>query len=186
MEPIGAAHAAGRFEMHGKRIAIGVVAGMVLAGGALWSGHAHAWGRHHGDVGMDGAMTVIAMVRKADLTDAQEKQVAIILGNHKPALEQKSARASEARRGVMGQMTADVVDANALAAAIDQAAASGKELALEWAQVRQEVQALLTLEQVSDLKQMRDKFMKKADARRAEHEQDRGERLDHWINRLSR
>jgi Spy/CpxP family protein refolding chaperone len=176
--------------MIGKRMGVAIVAGVLLAGGALWAGTAHAWGRHgfgHGwGEGMEGGFPVVAMVRKGHLTDAQEKQVAGILRAHRAALDAKATRVSEARRALTGQMTADAVDPAALAVAADQAAAAGKDLALEWAQVRQEVQALLTPEQVAELKQMRDKFLTRVDVRRTEQQQARAERLDHWIDRLSR
>jgi Spy/CpxP family protein refolding chaperone len=172
--------------MIGKRWGVMLAAGLLLAGGMLWSGNAQAFGRHGWGEGMEGAFPVITMVRKGHLTDAQEKQVADVLRAHKAALEAKATRASDARRGLVGQMTADAVDAAALTAAYDQAAAATKDLALEWAQVRQEVQALLTPDQVAELKQLRDKFLTKMDARRAEFQQERAGRLDHWIDRLAR
>jgi Spy/CpxP family protein refolding chaperone len=172
--------------MIGKRLGVALAAGLMLAGGLLWSGTAQAWGRHGWGEGMESAFPAITMVRKGHLTDAQEKQVAEVLRAHKTALEAKTTRAGDARRGLVGQMTADAVDATALAAAYDQAAAATKDLALEWAQVRQEVQALLTPGQVAELKQMRDKFLTKMDARRAENQQERAARLDRWIDRLAR
>jgi Spy/CpxP family protein refolding chaperone len=135
---------------------------------------------------MEGALPVIAIVKKAGLMEDQEQQVAEILRTHKAALEQKAARAAEARRVVIGQLTADTVDSAALAAAMDQAAAAGKELVMEWAQVRREVQAMLTPEQIAELQALRDKFLKRVDERSAAREQWRGERLDRWIERLSR
>lgn len=172
--------------MNGKRWVLGGLSAAVLAGGLLWGGQAHAWGRRHTDVGMEGALPVIAMIKKAELTEEQERQVGEILRAHRVALEEKSARAAEARRAVMGQLTADAVDAAALGTAMDQAAAAGKELALEWAQVRREVQALLTPEQVAELQALRDKFLKRVDERHADRQQRRAERLDRWIERLSR
>jgi Spy/CpxP family protein refolding chaperone len=86
----------------------------------------------------------------------------------------------------MAQQTADAVDAAALATALDQSAAARKDLTLEWANVRQDVQAVLTPDQVSGLKQMRDKFLTRMDAHRADEPKDRTERLDHWIDKLAR
>ncbi len=172
--------------MIAKRLGVALVAGLLVTGGVLWSGTAHAWGPHGWGEGMEGALPVVAMVKKGNLTDAQQRQVADILRSHKAALTQKTTQAHDARRALVGAMTADAVDADALAAAYDQASVATKGLALEWVQVRQEVQALLTPEQMADLKQMRDKFLTKMDARRAEHQQDGSERLDHWIDRLSR
>lgn len=172
--------------MIGKRLGVMLAAGLMLAGGMLWSGNAQAFGRHGWGEGMEGALPVVTMVRKGNLTDAQKKQVADILSAHKASLEAKTTRVGDARRGLVGQMTADAVDATALTAAYDQAAAATKDLALEWAQVRQQVQALLTPEQVAELKQLRDKFLTKMDARRTENQQERAERLDHWIDRLAR
>lgn len=172
--------------MIGKRIGTVLLAGLLLAGGVLWSGTAQAWGRWGHGEGMEGAFPVLAMVNKGHLTGDQEKQVATILAGHKAALLEKSTRASDARQAMLKQITADAVDAAALGTAIDTAAAAGKDLALEWAQVRQEVQAVLTPDQMAELKQMRDKFMTKMDARHAESTQERGEKLDHWIDKLAR
>lgn len=172
--------------MNGKRIVVGLAAGALLMGGTLWSGNVYAWGGHHGGVGMEAAMPVVAMVKAADLSQDQKHQVANILTNHKAAIESKTASASDARRAVVTAMAANVVDANALATAYDNAAVARKALALEWAQVRTEVQALLTPQQVSDLQVRRDKFMAKMDARHAKAEEHRGDRLDKWIERLSK
>ena len=172
--------------MIGKRMGAGLVASLLLAGGLLWSGHAYAWGGHHGEHDMMSAMPVVVMVKKGNLTDDQKHQVGTILTNHKAALEQDTKALSDARHALMTQMTSDTPDSNALSAAYDGVATAGKTLALEWNAVRGEVQALLTPDQVTQLKTMRDKFVAKMDARRAEHPQADSERLDKWIDRLSK
>jgi len=172
--------------MNSKRMGVGLAAGLMLAGGLLWSGHAYAWGGHHGGHDMMSAMPVVVMVKKGNLTDDQKHQVATILTNHKTALETDATQLRTARRTLMTQMTSDTPDPAALSAAYDGVATASKTLALEWNAVRGEVQALLTPDQTTQLKAMRDKFVAKMDARQAEHPQAGSERLDKWIDRLSK
>jgi periplasmic protein CpxP/Spy len=103
------------------------------------------------------------------LTDSQRQQVRSIMESHRAEFQAVAAKVLDARRDFAEAIEADTLDEAAIRARSTAMAAAMAEEAILQARVRSEVRALLSAEQLEQLKQRRAEF----DKRR----QERSERL---------
>jgi protein CpxP len=169
-----------------KYAVAGILAGVLALAGGLAAGDAAAreWGPWAGHGGGDSR--VLGMIKKIGLSADQKAQLAALLKAQRDNLAAKHESAAAARRTLMTLMTADAVDEQALGAALDTAASTHKEMALAWIKVRQDVQALLTPEQLAQVKEMRDRLVHRMEDRHAGMTARGTERLDRLIEDLAR
>jgi len=144
--------------------------GLTLAGFALAAPHGHRGDRHGspgmGGFGPDPVFIVERLARHLDLDETQENRVSNILDAARPEFDALRDRGRSARENMKNL---DPSDPDYSAALDNLAQESGDimtEAALLFGRVRAEVHAVLTPEQVEELKAMTERW---AERRRSRH-----------------
>jgi len=162
-----------------RRWAVAAGLGALMLGGLSLAGWAQAqgWRGEH----MGGGAGLGWALHDLNLTHDQKLKIAEILTRHRDELRPKMQRMAESRRAMMELMTGESVDSAKLSVSVDESAAAGKELALALAAVHLEARAVLTPEQLTQLRQRRETFLARVKA----HGEKSGDPIDRWIERLS-
>lgn len=129
---------------------------MLLAAGVGGTMAAPQTGADSDGPGIIGTM-VMGRIASLRLTDQQKTELKGVLKAHKPTLQPLIRQYVAERRALRGLMGAEQTDEAAIRAQVAKAAAVGSDLAVERARLMREFRGILTPEQVSRIKKMREK-----------------------------
>ena len=133
------------------------------------------------DVGAEhgkGEFRPLHNLKKLQLTEAQKHDVAVILKENRDQFKGLRSQMAEARKNLFAAINAPEYNEVAVRQAAHEIARCQEELIVMRAQIRHQVRAVLTPEQLAKLDAMRERFRERI----REHRHDRFERMDKWID----
>ena len=164
-----------------RRLFFAVFASMVLAATAYaWAGE-KGCAPHEGKTGFGD--NIAKIILKLDLTDAQKREIATILKDHRPGAKEKGKALCEAMKQLHDISYTDGANETAVKQAYAAVATAGEAMALKKAMVTSQLKKVLTPEQLKKLDLEREAMIAKVKEKiEGKFEEHRG-KLDEWIDK---
>jgi Spy/CpxP family protein refolding chaperone len=124
---------------------------------------------------------LIRALQQLDLSEAQKREVALIVERHREEGREKADALHEALEGLRGISEATPIDEDAIREAFGPVAAAGEEMAVHRARLIAELRQVLTPEQWETLKEQRGSGLERMKERRNR----RSRVLDDWVKAYS-